>query len=485
MKLTAAQQDRACGVLIASAVGDALGAGYEGNGPAPELMPTMKGGGFGNFAPGQWTDDTDQAAAIARVAATGVDLRTTEALDAIAAGFLEWFASGPSDVGTQTRAVLARALKAPTGIEMITAAREVHERVGRSAGNGSLMRTGPVALAYLGDPAALVEAAMAISSLTHYQDHAQEACALWCLMIRHAVLYGEFPAYPDVEQWMPNREKWRDILAEAETREPEEFNSNWWAVGALQAAWSAITHTPDTSDCTHLADSLVNAIRIGGDTDTVAAIAGALLGARWGMSAVPSAWRRQLHGWPGMTGNDLEQLAILTTRKGEGAKYGWPLVDRIDYAPLQYGAPALAQHPHDEGVWLASATALDAMPGGVDAVISLCLTGRAQVPTHVEHLQFRIVDEPDPAQNPNLDYVLIDAARVIAALREEGKTVLLHCVAAHSRTPAVGIAYSMLRGVPLADAMPAVCAVLPAASPNSGFRSALSRLEGRLLGLDR
>ena len=53
--------------------------------------------------------------------------------------------------------------------------------------------------------------------------------------------------------------------------------------------------------------------------------------------------------------------------------------------------------------------------------------------------------------------------------------MLLHCVAAHSRTPTVAIAYSMLRGVELKDALPAVCGVLPAAHPNQGFREALRR----------
>ena len=485
MKLTAAQVDRACGVLIGAAAGDALGAGYEFTFPEPDLIPLMEGGGLGGFAPGEWTDDTAQTVAIAVVTADGVDLRRSEALDRIAQGFADWYGEGPADVGVQTSAVLSRAGRRPTGAEMAAAAAAVHQASGRSAGNGSLMRTGPVALAYLDDPSALVEAAMAVSALTHHQDHAQEACAVWCLMIRHAVLTGELPTFADIEHWVPNRAKWGYLLAEAEARPPGAFTRNGWSVGALQAAWSAITHTPVPDDdfaCRHLVDSLGTAIRIGHDTDTVAAIAGALLGARWGMSAIPAEWRRILHGWPGLTARDLEKLAFLTARRGEPGKYGWPLVDHIDYELHQCGSPALARHPHDEGVWLASATELDRMPDGVEAVVSLCLTGGQQVPEQVEHINFRIMDEPDPSENPNLDYVLLDAARTIAHLRDEGKTVLLHCVASHSRTPTVGAAYAMLRGVPLADALPAVCASLPAACPNSGFREALSRLEAHLGG---
>src|SRR5690606_34921695 len=229
----------------------------------------------------------------------------------------------------------------------------VHDRNGRSAGNGSLMRTGPVALAYLDDPEGLVEAAMAVSALTHVEDDAQGACAVWCLMIRHTVLHGAFPTFDDIERWVPRPERWRDVLAEAEAKPPGSFTQNAWSVGALQAAWSAITHTPvpDAGPaCGHLVDSLTTAIRIGHDTDTVAAIAGALLGARWGMSAVPAAWRRILHGWPTLRGLDLEHLAYLTVHGGKAAKYGWPLVDHIDYTHLQFGARAFAAHPFDEGV---------------------------------------------------------------------------------------------------------------------------------------
>ena len=195
------------------------------------------------------------------------------------------------------------------------------------------------------------------------------------------------------------------------------------------------------------------------------------------MSAVPASWRRLLHGWPGVRGIELERLAYLIARRGASGKYGWPLVDHIDYVPLQYGASALAPHPFDSGVWISGATALDELPEEVDAVVSLCLTGRTQVRADLEHVTFRLMDEPHPSANPNLDFVLADAARTVAALRDEGRTVLLHCVAAHSRTPTVAIAYAMLRGVPLDRAFREVCAALPAAHPNQGFRRALRRLE--------
>ncbi len=76
----------------------------------------MTGGGLGDFAPGEWSDDTSMAVAIAEVAATGADLRTDEALDAVAADFLRWYDDGPADIGIQTRSVLeATSARRPTG----------------------------------------------------------------------------------------------------------------------------------------------------------------------------------------------------------------------------------------------------------------------------------------------------------------------------------------------------------------------------------
>jgi len=87
-------------------------------------------------------------------------------------------------------------------------------------------------------------------------------------------------------------------------------HSNGWVVAALLGAWSAV------SGSTSYADGASRAVNGGGDTDTVAAIAGALLGARYGGSAVPVRWRRVLHGWPGLRARDLVSLAVLTTRGG-------------------------------------------------------------------------------------------------------------------------------------------------------------------------
>jgi len=486
-----ARTDRACGVLLAAACGDALGAGYEfGVETIPPLgvKPAMIGGGLGGFAPGEWTDDTAQAYAIAEVGSTGADLRTTGALDAIARRFADWYADGPADVGNQTRTVLSAAGRHPTAQRMRGEARLVHERSGRSGGNGSLMRTGGVTLAHLDDPEALVEAAMAVSALTHFDPQAGEACALWCLAIRHAVLESDFEIRAGLAH-LPetSRAFWTDRIEEAEREQPSTFRPNGWVVRALQAAWSAITHTPVPEDmpgegsfpCLHLQDALETAIRIGDDTDTVAAITGALLGARWGSSAVPASWRQLLHGWPGGSAADLVTLALLTIRGGRPGSQGWPGCSQIDYTTWE-GYDTIARHPHDDGVYLSGAMALTAPPDGVTAVVSLCRLGTEQVPTHLrsQQIDFRLLDTL-AADNPNLEFVIDDAARTVARLRDEGHTVLLHCAAAQSRTPSVAARYGTLKGIPADQALRDVCTVLPAASPKRALVSALDRLAGR------
>ncbi|WP_109688886.1 ADP-ribosylglycohydrolase family protein [Branchiibius hedensis] len=474
MKLTTAQQDRACGAILGTATGDALGAGYEFDGvrPGPD-GPQMIGGGLGGFDPGEWTDDTSMMYAVLAPLAFSPSCEGID-LDRVAAGFKQWYAGGPADVGVQTSRVLSAA--DPTAASMSSAAASLHERTGRTAGNGSLMRTAPVALGYLDDPDELVGAALAVSGLTHHDPLAGQACVLWSLAIRHAILHGEFDIRGGLA-FLPasSRDYWTGLIDEAETKPPSTFRANGSAMGAFQAAWAAISQTPVPTDgpaCQYLTDALATAIGIGHDTDTVAAIAGGLLGARWGASAVPAKYRRPLHGYPGITGERLVELAHLASNGGRAGHLGWPLKERLDYSSWER-TDVLVRHPADDGVWLGGVGALENLPPSVDALVSLCLVGRSQVPEGLEHIAFRLIDSADPAANPNLEFVINDAAAMVAALRDEGKTVFLHCVRAESRTPTVAAAYAGLRGIDPRDALAEIQRVLPNASPNTRFRSVL------------
>ena len=77
--------ERAVGAVAGSAIGDALGAGYEFTNPKPDQKIAMIGGGRFNWDPGEWTDDTQMALAILAVIAT-----LDTAVQAIAANILAW-----------------------------------------------------------------------------------------------------------------------------------------------------------------------------------------------------------------------------------------------------------------------------------------------------------------------------------------------------------------------------------------------------------
>ena len=464
MQLDPKQTDRAIGVLLASAAGDALGVPYEFGIRKLEGEPEQLGGGLGGIAPGQWSDDTEMACVIAQVAATGADLRTHASLDAIADGFLAWHAQGPPDVGLQTRQVL-RAAKpgVASAAAMTDLARQLHEQSGRTAGNGSLMRTGPVALAHLGDIEALCLAARAISSLTHHDPMAGDACVLWCLAIDSAVRTGEL----DLRGGLPHVDRaWAALIDAAEAGEPSSFANNGWVVSALQASWSALTRT------TSLREALIAAVGAGNDTDTVAAITGALAGARYGSSAVPFAWRRRLHGWPGLRAHELASLAVLTLNGGQPDAQGWPTGERL--ASYEGAATAVVPHPDDAGVLLGAVGAL--RPGVADAVVSLCRLGSSQNPLEgvppEDHVEVRLIDMEDA--NLNAAAVMKDTAEAVRVLRLEGKTVLLHCVHAETRTPLVAAAYgALITGSGASAALTRVLAVLPSARPRASLRAVL------------
>ena len=186
-------------------------------------------------------------------------------------------------------------------------------------------------------------------------------------------------------------------------------------------------------------------MRGGGDTDTVAAIAGSLAGAVHGGSAVPArleaaAARLARHR---RERADSARLPRRPPRPDPTARGGRsPSARRsIRTATTSSGIRTTS------GVWIGSIAALDRLPAGVDAVVSLCRVGTRQVPDGLESVQVWLIDQPD--RNDNLDFVLTEAADVVAALRAEGKTVFLHCAEGRSRTSTVAALYGARhRGVP-------------------------------------
>lgn len=323
-----AQRARAVGCVVAAATGDALGAPYEFQAPIPASDDVaMTGGGILGWEVGEWTDDTSMAIVLLEAAAStpdGHDLRVESTLDQVAREWYSW-SKGTPDIGTLTSHVVERAADAaqaagrsvPRAQDFRAAAIAVHEESTQNAGNGSLMRTHVVALPYLDrDDDVLHEAVLEICRLTHYGEEVEEACVLWTFAVRHAILTGRLDIRVGLVRLSPERaELWAQRIEEAEAAPPATFGRNGWVVHAFQAAWSAIHRACPTipagkfAQRTAMTDTLDGAVRAGYDTDTVACIAGGLLGAALGHKSVLPEWRRALFGWPGYEVSELANLA--------------------------------------------------------------------------------------------------------------------------------------------------------------------------------
>jgi predicted protein tyrosine phosphatase len=159
--------------------------------------------------------------------------------------------------------------------------------------------------------------------------------------------------------------------------------------------------------------------------------------------------------------------------RGEGRRStSWPRAERHDYS-MWSRTGALVQHPHDDSVWLGGVGSLGRVAElGIDAVVSLCRLGTADVPgvAAEDHAMFWVVDSPIEDDNAHTAFVLRDAAAAVERFRAEGKTVLLHCVRAESRTPTVAALYGakVAAKTPL-EALEDVRRVLPGANPNPLF----------------
>lgn len=430
------QMDRAIGTVIGSAVGDALGAGYEF---APVVEPgevEMRRGTLTGDPAGHWTDDTAMAIAILETAAVRGTLLTSEAQAAVGDRFLDWYRSDPPDVGTQTRNVLSRTSH---GSELNQLAAQEQRRDPDRAGNGSLMRTAAVALAHLGDDEELASAARGMSALTHASPYALDACALWTVAIDRAIRTGELVGpRAGIKLIDESRQsEWERLISDAETSDPRRFTPNGFVVTALQAAWSAIHATRGQPD--HFSVALRRAVSIGDDTDTVAAIAGALLGAAYGVTAIPFEWRHGLAGWPAnYRATNLTRLAVRAVRRGTNDAQGWPdAPSLVEYYQSFNPTGVTTTFETDPQVIFGDVNALAGVEA--DAFISLCRIG-AEDQRAIDH---EIVWLLDGEGNADVGRVLADTADAIAQLRDDGRSVFVHDVCGDSRTPAVAMSWLM------------------------------------------
>lgn len=268
---------RAAGALAGLAVGDAFGAPYEGYPPLQHGIPKITSGGRFGLKAGEFTDDTDQALGLARSLLKCGGFEPNDVMRNLISTYIR----NPRFYGPTSSAVFSRARD---GCAPRVAAHEILEQ-GGGRSNGSVMRGAPLGIYY--PPDEVWQVSLACSRLTHPHPVACECSAFVNMMISclcRGISRDE--AYASALNYITIQEI-RDILGDPR---------NYPLLPSLDAL--AATHCAVTlflHDYSYQ-ETVSAAVMLGGDTDTIAAIAGAMSGSYLGLEAIPPDWIRQIVG---------------------------------------------------------------------------------------------------------------------------------------------------------------------------------------------
>jgi ADP-ribosyl-[dinitrogen reductase] hydrolase len=284
--------ERVCGGLLGLVVGDALGVPVEFCTRAERDRDPVAGmRSFGTHCQpvGAWSDDGSLTLAhTAAFLAHGWEPRRH--LEAFAEWHQHgaWTAHGRSfDIGFATENAIVRFLR---GVSLS----KIGGRAVRNNGNGSLMRMFPVACwAAALEPAERHQLMEDASALTHAHIRSRLCCAWYGCIV--AGLLARKPlheclgqAAAELGDRVPDDEYqvFRPLLDSRILRlDRDQIRSDGYVVSTLVAAcWCLHRHD---SYC----DAVLEAVNLGGDTDTTAAVTGSLAGLRSGLGGIPLAWR--------------------------------------------------------------------------------------------------------------------------------------------------------------------------------------------------
>jgi ADP-ribosyl-[dinitrogen reductase] hydrolase len=264
------------GSLFGFAIGDALGGTTEflsreeiihSYGKVTDII----GGGCFDLTPGETTDDTAMTIAVIN----GILANSKNPIPEIGKEFIRWYETDPKDVGITIRTVLDSYID-----DWYKAAKYSHGNLGgKSAGNGSLMRCLPIALAY-SDKMKIEELSILQSKMTHYDDLAAEACVIYN-KIANRLLLGENLKTSIYLETKGTR--YESDLAYMPTCKPDGYvvHTFTWVL-----YWLLNSNTFE--------DVVVGATNMGEDSDTVAAIAGGLKGLEVGFDKLPVKFTSKL-----------------------------------------------------------------------------------------------------------------------------------------------------------------------------------------------
>ena len=285
------------GALLGLAIGDALGATnefktleqIERGQPVTELI----GGGWLNLPPGEVTDDTQMTRCLLESYAAGYSVED------VAARFVTWLEAKPSDVGILTRQALEHLER---GVHPRDSGRLAWDVTGQTgAGNGAIMRAAPTGMLRLHDREVRVQETLEIARVTHFDSRCVES-SLWLNASLAALITGNsvqsaLSFAEDELRWarqhfdlVPLAEE-NDVLnwvRRAVTLPLPGLDTSGYTLSTAQVAACALIHAHSFEQ------GLIVVVNQGGDADTIGAVAGALLGARFGVDAIPTRWLEAL-----------------------------------------------------------------------------------------------------------------------------------------------------------------------------------------------
>ena len=270
----APREDRRTGALLGLAVGDALGASHEFRSPddVPAGPLEMVGGGVFGWKPGETTDDTALARAVLE-GYRGGSFNLRRVRDAM----LSWQDTRPKGIGNQTRKALDYLRSNPEALWL--------PEDPDAQGNGAVMRAAPHGVKARNAREA-AENAWAEAALTHPSWEARASSALAASLVAHLIDgLGPEEALNASYTLLESRDKpgkhTREVLRPLESF---EHNRGGWTVYTARLALLVLL---DASD---FRSGLEGVVRLAGDADTNGAVAGALLGARFGTGRIPPGW---------------------------------------------------------------------------------------------------------------------------------------------------------------------------------------------------
>ena len=288
-------EDKIKGGIYGVAIGDALGATVEfmtreeierKYGRHSEII----GGGWLGLEKGETTDDTAMMIAVAQ----GIIENPDQPIAKIGHHFVQWFQSNPKSIGNTVRHSIENFMN---GWNWGQASYLTYQQLeGRTDGNGSLMRTLPVAFAFRNDKVKMDIFSGQISRMTHHSADAEISCIFYNRFASYLLDTNDKKeaferAYQDIVPLskLPQGKKLPAILQAVPKLKTENLRPTGYVIDTLVAAVVQFLNFDSFEEI------LIESVNLGGDADTIGTVAGGLAGTFYGFKNIPERWLEPLH----------------------------------------------------------------------------------------------------------------------------------------------------------------------------------------------